>query len=345
MDGVPPLHGLHTVCGLVRVRVVVALAAVVAMVGPLPAQAARTSPTAPSLAGTTVVAGVGSAAVEVQVPRRFSIDPGRPGLDLSFTGTWAAFAVVSGGDARQAARYRLSAIHLRAPAGCAAGGRVCPDRRGLTLPSFAPQAISDSGQSGGRQPRYDYPAGRYVVYLLTDPGRRVSLRWTIRGLPGQVALHAATHVRSWYSSALANGAGNTASMTGQTRQGLSRPGQVLDWTWAAYGRGPVKVDRQSMCLETGSDPPSLPVPRGDYCFWADELAELPAGAVFGRYCVPCSDGVDNPGSDLDGVDAGVSRNGVEAVVTSADYKVSYSMRILGSSPQVGRAFLAWEYLR
>ena len=66
--------------------------------------------------------------------------------------------------------------------------------------------------------------------------------------------------------------------------------------------------------------------------------------MFGRYCVPCTDGSSNAGSDTRGVAPGVSRSGVEAVVRSAEYTVSFATRIVGASPQVGRAMLAWEYL-
>lgn len=329
---------------LARARVVAAISTLVAAMAAVPSRADSASPA--MLSGVNVINGTGNTAIAVTIPRPFSIDPAHAGFDLHFTGSWAAFAVVSGrpGDNGRGARYRLGAIQLPPPAGCADAGRVCVDRRGLVLPSFAPQAIQNSGSTSAPHLRYGYPAGPYVIYLLAGASQQVSLRWTLGAPSPHKSLHATRHVKTWFTYQLAPGGSTIASMTGQTRQRLSRPGQVVDWTWAAYGHGPVQIDRQSLCLETGSTPPALPVPRGDYCFWADNLYGLPEGAVFGRYCVPCSDREGNAGSNLDGVSPGVSRSGVEAVVTSADYTVSYSIRILASSPQTGRAFLAWEYL-
>jgi hypothetical protein len=317
------------------------------MVSAAPGLAAPSA--APLLAGRTELSGRGNVSVALDVPEAFQIDPGDPGISLDFSGSWAAFFLVRQ-DAGRVPKtpYTLGGVFAKPSAGCAAHGdpRVaCPDPRGLVLRSYAPRSVTSTGTgvfvgSSGTV-RLNYPAGRYVAYLMTAPSAAVHVTFTVHGMSGRTALVARTPVSAKYLGTTIPGNGVLASTSGALTQRFRRYGALIDRTWTAN-----KPDTQynnsvsNVCLLDGAaeEQRQSVVAEGEYCPYSAEFDGLLGDTPFTRRSEAATGGTD-------GSTYGFSTYGIDAaLVRPGTYTAAYAARDLGDDPQVGAAMLSWEYV-
>ena len=172
------------------------------------ASAAQPRDAAVHVVGRNVFTSSGATAVPLLVERPFTIDPSAGGLSIEYSAAWAAVYVV-----HQEARgkrpmhpWMFGVLAQRPPVGCAAGvpsPAVCADRRGLRMAVNLPQ--STEGRAGR------FPAGRYVVYLLTSPGGRLRATWSLAGLRGAGLISGRVPVAaSWQADRVSGAATATA---------------------------------------------------------------------------------------------------------------------------------------
>jgi hypothetical protein len=294
----------------------------------------------PQLGRHNEIVSTGSKALAVVARRAFQISPLDNGLALDYDGRWAAFfAVRQDADGRPPRTpYTLGTLNQPPPMGCAAHERAasgCPDRRGLVLPDYLPQSVTGGGSYVGRptQVTLHYPAGRYVLYLLTEPGHRVRVRWTVAGLSGSHRSRATMPVRAAFVARSSATSTVASWIEGSAGQRLTRYGAIVDRTWAAnHPDTQYETSNHQVCVDKG-EAPGGPVPRGDYCA---ELAPYP---------IP---GMPSPmmagGITYDSNTYGLSVGGLDhALVQPGSYTTSYSVHMIGRDPQTGIALLCWEY--
>jgi hypothetical protein len=290
------------------------------------------------LSADAVLHTTGSAAFRMDVRDGFEVDPMRPGFSLRYDGSWAAFMVIR--RARPGSRDQplmLGLLEEPAPAGCAAGqrGAGCANGRGLRLPTYWPDSVSYGGTAlnpyGGAV--YHYPPGRYEVYLLTDPGRHVTVRWrTGQSRKGVTLTPPRRSIRTNYRHSAVSGNGLVAMTSGTVQQRLTRTGMLFDFMWAANRPGTqFEVDQAQLCVMRGEGRPGVEGASGETCAVADATAQ--PGYLGGN---------GGEGSSTYGF-AAVGRTFVE--VRPGMFAVPHSIRMTGHDPQVGTSMLAAEYLR
>jgi hypothetical protein len=294
---------------------------------------------APSgFAAVTAISGVGSAAVRVDT-RPFTLSSSPDAVQLSTTGTWAALFLVEQKrgrypfDQRYAAANSLDVL-VRAPHGCAADG-YCYARGGFRT------AFRESGSSTAHP--YDwrdvhFPEGRYVAYLLTDPGARATAVLRVKGLAGRTSLTATRPVRAVASLARQTASGRVQAQ-GDVPMVLRRPGGAFARAWSIDARVMPFGDGQfSLCLTRGVEGTETPMrdvtcPAELHAFLGPvrPLPDAPDGAATCQF--GAGDAVNSTGCGMDFVR-----------LEPGGYRSRWTAGRSGLSPAAGYVGIALEYL-
>lgn len=184
--------------------------------------ARATSRPLPSLARTTTLSTVtGSTAMLVRItrPTHLAHDGVNRHIDwLSSTGRYVGFGIEEVAPRRGQA---LFVVHPLAPCGL----RKCPDAQADTSWSSLRGTEED-----GPPPTTELEPGIYRIYLLTDPGKRASIRLKLPRLSSAVSLRPTVPVRATYWQRTTAAA--AAGVDGEKRTGrLYGRGVVMGMTW------------------------------------------------------------------------------------------------------------------
>jgi len=302
----------------------------------LGAPASATGSTA-TLRADATLRSTDSTGFRIDILDRLEIDPIHPRFSLRYDGSWAAFMMIR--RARPGSGQEeliLGVLEEPAPAGCAAGrqGAGCANGKGLTLTNYWPDSVSYGGTrlNPYAGAKYHYPPGRYDVYLLTDPGKHVTLTWrTGQSRKGRTTTPPYQRVRASYQHSAVVGNTLVAATSGTVHQRLTRTGMLFDFLWAANEPGTqFEIDQGQLCVQRGEGQPPAGAASSDTCAFLDPIA---------------------PGSMGGNGGAGSSTYGFAAIgrtfgeVPKGLFAVPHSIRTTGVNPQVGTAMLAMEYLR
>jgi hypothetical protein len=146
----------------------------------------------PALAGTNTITTVGPKAMIVRLPRtvRFIqtqyIDGGLYSPTFHTNGSYAAI-MIDRVTPNHFAPY-VFALRMSRPAGCWAP-RMCIAPENHWGPVDVRGMATGGGGFGDPVGTITLPAGTYVIYALTDPGRSMTARFTIPGLTGRAGFN------------------------------------------------------------------------------------------------------------------------------------------------------------
>jgi len=315
------------------------------LVLPVLAPGSAAAPKPSGFAGRTTITSVGSAAVSV-VTGAFTLS-GSPGaVHLTTTGGWVALLIVEqkkGGypfDNGYRAANSLD-VFGKAPHGCTddgncygvAGYRTAYRESRSTTPR--PNAHRD----------VHFPAGRYVAYLLTDPGARASAVVTAGGVAGRATMHATRPVRALTSLQRSSALARVQHQSSFPFV-LRRPGAVFARVWSVDSHAVPGGDGQfALCLTRGLEQAEPPL-RDATC--PAELVPL-AGAVpvlptppEGAATCGGGAGVSLPGSNA----SNASGCGLDFLrLEPAGYRSRWAVGRSGLTPAAGYVGVALEYLK
>ena len=281
------------------------------------------------MAAVTTITGVGAVAVPLQAAA-FTLRPGSAGVTLSTTGKAAALVLVRPGSGNAFRNLAVDVLGAK-PNGCADNG-VCGHRQGFV-------ASYHEGMSPGR-PWEDahFAGGRYIAYLVGEPGQRVSATIRAVGLRGRTTLRATTPFRAQVTRQRVSDPVH-AQVSGSASFRSFGPTGVFQFLWTAdSGKLPFYNHQMQLCLDHA----------GEGAMTAPDQACLADASIRPPVLGGSSQGGDGCFSQAAQQQPGTTDPGLCSMLDPAlprdVYLARWSADRTGEDPAVGYVGLALEYL-
>jgi hypothetical protein len=282
------------------------------------------------LAGVTTITGVGAVAVPLQAAA-FTLRPGSAGVTLATTGKAAALVLARVGGAHAFQNLAVDVLGAK-PNGCADNG-VCGSREGF-VGSFREGMTSAAPWSDAH-----FAGGRYVAYLITEPGKRVTATIRAQGLSGTSAIRATTRVRAQLTRQRVSDA-IRAQTDGSASFRTFGPTGIFQFLWTAdAGTLPVYNHQMQLCLDRAGEGAT---PAPDQACMADGSVRPPllggtSQGTGGCYSQAVAQG---PGKTEPGY-----CSSLHPLLPRDTYVSRWSAARTGQDPAVGYLGIALEYER